>query len=386
MQQRVTLGPSSAPFSEAVAAGGLVFVSALTGMEEEEGRTNDVGAAARDVLRRMRAVLDASGASIAQVVNVNVFLRQAGDFEAMNAAYREVFTGDLPARTTVVTTLERGALIQMSAVAVPNGVKREILHPAGWMKSPRPYSYAVRAGGFVFLAGLVSRRPSDDQVVPGPVALQTRTILDNAGALLRSAGLDYADVVATRVFLTDDSFFESMNDEYRKYFTHDPPARATAITGLMGNDAQVEVSIVASTTRKQILGPSVWPTIPVATAVRAGGITFLSGALGNTDANRDDVEAQARETFARIGKTLDTAGLSFADVVDTTVYLPDVWQRAKLDTVYREIFPTQPPARSLVGARLATRDAVVEVLVTAAGKGSSGSSGFPGSLGSKNLK
>jgi 2-iminobutanoate/2-iminopropanoate deaminase len=365
-QRRVTVGNASAPFSDAVTAGPLVFVSALTGIEDEGSKAGGVEAATRGVLSRLRDVLDSAGSSMTQVLNVNVYLKRADDFDAMNAAYREFFVADRPARTTVVTDLPSGTLVQMSAVAALKGVAREVLHPAGWLASPRPYSLIVRAGDFVFLAGLVSRRGSHDRVVRGPVSLQTRTILDNAGALLRAAGLDYSDVVAARVFLTDDSFFEAMNDEYRKYFTAGAPARATAITSLMGADAQVEISLIATTAEKQSLGPSLWPTLPISSAVRAGGLTFLSGAMGNTESNRDDAAAQARETFARIGKTLETAGLSYADVVDTTVYLPDLWQRAKVDAVYREIFPTAPPARSLVGARLSTRDAAIEILVTAA--------------------
>lgn len=367
MQQRRSIpGPVSAPFSAAVTAGGLVFVSALTGVEEEGRQPGDVAAATRDVLGRLRQVLESGGSSLGQVLNVNVYLKRGSDFDAMNAAYREFFVTDRPARTTVVTDLGSGALLQMSAVAVPVGVARDVLQPAGWMKSPRPYSFIVRAGGFVFLSGLVSRQGSDDQVVPGPVALQTKTILDNAGTLLHAAGLDYSDVVAARVFLTDDSYFETMNDEYRRYFSSHPPARATVITGLMGADAQVEISLVAAAGEKQSLGPSVWPTLPISSAVRAGGLTFLSGAMGNSDTNRDDVAAQARETFARIGRTLETGGLALAEVVDCTVYLLDLWQRAKLEPVFREVFPTSPPACSVIGARLSTRDAAVEVLVTAA--------------------
>jgi len=365
-QRRITVEPGSAAFSTAVAAGDLVFVSSLSGMEDETGRPGDVEAATRSVLGRLRDVLEAAGSSVSQLLNVTVCLRRADDFEPMNAAYREFFATDRPARTTVVTSLAPGALVQMSAVAALKGVARQVLHPPGWAASPRPYSYIVGAGGFVFLSGLVSRRGADDRVVPGSVALQTKTILDNAGALLRAAGLDYSDVVTARVFLTDDSYFEAMNDEYRKYFTSGAPARATAITGLVGVDAQVEISLVATTGEKQSLGPSLWPTLPISSAVRAGGLTFLSGAMGNTASNRDDVAAQTREAFARIGRTLEGAGLSYADVVETTVYLPDLWQRAKVDAVYREIFPAAPPARSLMGARLATGDAAIEILVTAA--------------------
>jgi 2-iminobutanoate/2-iminopropanoate deaminase len=282
----------------------------------------------------------------------------------MNVVYREFFAAQPPARTTVGVDLPHGAQVMISAVAVPNGVAREVFHPAGWTKSPRPYSYAVRSGDLVFLSGLVSRRGSDDQVVVGTVQTQTRTILENAGVLLRTAGLSYANVIAARVFLTDDSQFEAMNDEYGRYFSDRPPARATAITPLMGNDSAVEISLIASTAEKQVIGPTVSPSLPVSTAVRAGARVFLSGVVGNTDANVGDVVAQTRETLGRIQRTLDLAGLTFADIVDTTVYLPDLWQSDRVDSVYKEFF-LPSPARSTVGARLVTRAGLVEFMTTA---------------------
>jgi 2-iminobutanoate/2-iminopropanoate deaminase len=349
-------------YSHAVKADGLIYVSGIQSPEPD----GNVQAEARRVLDRLRRVLEAAGSSLGQTVSVSVFLKHAGDFDAMNTAYREYFTTDLPVRTTVVTDLAEGAALQLCAIAVPAGASRDVLHPPGWMKSPRPYAYIVRAGGLVFLSGLVSRRGTDDRVVPGPVALQTRTILDNAGVLLKTAGLKYDDVVAARVFLTDDSLFDAMNSEYRRYFQNKPPARSTAITGLIGLDAQVEISLVASVTGKQTLGPQVSPTLPVSAAVQAGNRVFLSGILGSTGTTGgDDVPTQAREAFARISRSLETAGVSFTDVVDSTVYLSDIWQRAKFDEVFAEWFPRQPPARTLVGAKLSTRNAAVEILISA---------------------
>jgi enamine deaminase RidA (YjgF/YER057c/UK114 family) len=349
-------------YSDAIKADGLIYVSGI--QRPEAGGI--VEAEARRVLDRLKQVLESAGSSLPQTVSVSVFLKRAADFDAMNAVYREYFTGDLPVRTTVVSDLADGANMQLSAVAVPSGAPREVLHPAGWMKSPRPYAYIVRTGGLVFLSGLVSRRGSDDQVVPGPVAAQTRTILDNAGVLLKTAGLRYEDVVATRVFLTDDSLFDAMNGEYRRYFPNKPPARSTAVTGLMGADAEVEIALVASVSGKQVIGPQISPTLPVSTAVQAGNRIFLSGVLGNTDAKAvDGVPAQTREAFARISRTLEAAGVSFADVVDSTVYLPDIWQRPKFDDVFAEWFPRQPPARTVVGAKLSVRNASVEILISA---------------------
>src|SRR5436190_15149005 len=122
-----------------------------------------------------------------------------------------------------------------------------------------------------------------------------------------------------------------MNDQYRRYFTTEPPARATAVTELMGPDSLVEITLIASLSGKQVIGPAVAPSLPLSTAVRAGDLLFLSGVLGNTDTNAGDMDAQTAETFTRIGRTLEGLGLSFDHVVDNLVYLPDVWQLPKFE-------------------------------------------------------
>lgn len=371
MQERKVVripGTDGTLASPAVVAGGLIFVSAV-GPAAPDGRAEpDIQVQTRLAIERLRAVLEAAGSSLAQAVSVHVYLHDAAAFDAMNAVYRDAFVDKPPTRTTVVADLPAGTLIMLSAIAVPVGAPRDVLHPAGWVKSPRPYSYIVRAAGFVFFSGLVSRRGVDDQTVPGPVSLQTSTILTNAGVLLKTAGLSYADVVSARVFLTDDSFFEAMNDEYRRSFTSDPPARATAVTGLMGNDASVEITLIASENGKQIIGPAVAPSLPLSTAVRAGDFLFLSGVLGNTEANAGDLAAQTGEIFTRIRRTFDTAGLSFSHVVDNLVYVTDLWQQKQVDDLSREIFPIDPPARTVVGAKLVTRAGLVEMMMTAVGR------------------
>jgi 2-iminobutanoate/2-iminopropanoate deaminase len=136
----------------------------------------------------------------------------------------------------------------------------------------------------------------------------------------------------------------------------------------MGIDAAVEVTLIATTGPKDVLGPTVSPSLPLSSAVRTGDLLFLSGVLGNTDANATDVVGQTRETLARIGQTLDGAGLSFGHVVDTTIYLPDITLQPKVDAVYREAFPGEPPARTSVGAKLVPRTGLIEMMMTASGR------------------
>ena len=145
---------ADAASSPAIVAGGFVFVSGVIA-PGDGGRLEgvDVQAQTRQALQQLKGRLDAAGSSLAQVVSVSVFLKRAADFQPMNDIYRDFFSDSPPTRTTVVTDVRDGALVEVSAIAVPVGVEREVLHPAGWMKSPRPYSYIVRANGLVFSRG-----------------------------------------------------------------------------------------------------------------------------------------------------------------------------------------------------------------------------------------
>ncbi|MEO6223574.1 MAG: RidA family protein [Vicinamibacterales bacterium] len=368
MEQRrvITAGaPPIGPYSPAVVAGGLVYVSGMLGTGADGQLVGpDVASQTTRILDRLREILDAAGSSLGQTVSVSVFLKNPADFEALNTIYRDYFRESPPTRTTVVTDLLNGALVEISAIAVLNGATRQILIPDGWMKSPRPYSYIVRTDDLVFLSGLISRRGADDAFVPGPVGDQTRTILENAAILLKTAGVGLEQVVQSRVFITDVAEFAGMNDAYRTYFTQAPPARATAVARLMGNDYTVEVTLVATRGKKEVIGTAS-TTVPLSSAVRAGNRVFLSGVLGNTDANVNDASGQTKEVMTRINRTLTQAGLSFADVADTTVYMTDLSQFAIMNGVYRESFASAPPARATIGTRLVSSNALVEILMTA---------------------
>ena len=140
MEQRrvITAGPApGGPLSHAVVADGLVYVSGILGTGAD-GTLVGPGVAdqTRRILDRLGEVLEAAGSSLAHTVSVSVFLHNSADIEALNAAYREYFGESPPTRTTVVTDLLNGALVEISAIAVPVGATREVLHPPGWVKSP----------------------------------------------------------------------------------------------------------------------------------------------------------------------------------------------------------------------------------------------------------
>jgi 2-iminobutanoate/2-iminopropanoate deaminase len=109
-----------------------------------------------------------------------------------------------------------------------------------------PYSSALRAGQLLFISGQVPADPSTGQMVAGDIAVQTRRVLDNVGALLTAGGLTFADVVRTTVFLADMNDFAAMNDVYRAYFSEPYPARSTVQAARLPRDARIEIDAIAS--------------------------------------------------------------------------------------------------------------------------------------------
>ena len=108
------------PLSNAVKAGGLVFVSGTVGFAVDgQVARGDFGAQIRQTLDNVKAVLEAAGSSLDRVVKVNVILARAADFAAMNEIYRTYFReGNYPARTPIEARLMNpDLLVEIECVA-----------------------------------------------------------------------------------------------------------------------------------------------------------------------------------------------------------------------------------------------------------------------------
>jgi len=109
-----------------------------------------------------------------------------------------------------------------------------------------PFSQVIEANGFIFLAGQVGNEPGSHGPVAGGIEAETRQMLDNVGWLLRTVGLDYADVVKATVYLRDFDEFAKMNAVYREYFATEPPTRATVGVTRLAADYRVEIEVIAA--------------------------------------------------------------------------------------------------------------------------------------------
>jgi 2-iminobutanoate/2-iminopropanoate deaminase len=113
-------------------------------------------------------------------------------------------------------------------------------------KAIGPYSQAVRVGDLLFLSGQVPLDPTTGQLIEGDISAQTRRVMDNLDAVLRSAGLSFADVARTTIFLADMNDFAKVNEVYGSYFTEPFPARATVQVARLPKDARVEIDAIAA--------------------------------------------------------------------------------------------------------------------------------------------
>ena len=108
-----------------------------------------------------------------------------------------------------------------------------------------PYSQAIRANGFIFVAGEKGIDPATNATVAGGVAAETRQTLENVKNILEAAGSSLDRSVATTVYLTDINSFAEMNAVYAEYFTSNPPGRTTVGVSSLPAGAKVEITVTA---------------------------------------------------------------------------------------------------------------------------------------------
>lgn len=109
------------PYSQAIRGGGFLFLSGQVALDPRTGQLvgSDIKQQTRQVLENVRAILEAAGSSLRQVVKCTVFLADMNDFGPMNEEYGSFFQDQPPARTTVqVAKLPRGALVEIDVIAL----------------------------------------------------------------------------------------------------------------------------------------------------------------------------------------------------------------------------------------------------------------------------
>jgi 2-iminobutanoate/2-iminopropanoate deaminase len=115
-------GPKAiGPYSLGIVAHDLIFTSGQAGLSPQSGELvpGGIEVETRQTIENLKTILEAAGSSLEKVIKTTVYLKNMGDFAAMNAVYAEYFGKESPARTTIqAAALPKNAMVEIEAIAV----------------------------------------------------------------------------------------------------------------------------------------------------------------------------------------------------------------------------------------------------------------------------
>jgi 2-iminobutanoate/2-iminopropanoate deaminase len=226
----------------------------------------------------------------------------------------------VPARTTVqAVALPEGAGIQIACIAYADLARISVVRPPpGSLPAPLgPYSPAVWAGDTLYVSGMGGADPATKTVGESVEAQATQT-LANITTTLKAAGLGLSDVVWAQGY-------------------------ATRVAEAPGLDAAIDRAVTAQhglVSVPRLPGPIRAELTFVATRGKS-----TAAYVAAPPAPAADIGAEARQAFARLAGRLKEGGFALADATLVTVYLTDIADLPRMNAIFKETFPTDPPAR-----------------------------------------
>jgi 2-iminobutanoate/2-iminopropanoate deaminase len=333
--------PADRPYSPGVLVGQTLYVSGQLGLPGTGATPAAMDAQARQAMDGVGAVLKAAGLGYQHLVKCHVYLANMDDYAAMNAAYGSYFTDRVPARTTIQAAgLPAGAGVQITCIGYADLARISVVRPpAGSLPAPLgPYSPAVWAGDTLYVSGMGGQDPATKAVGASVESQVTQTIA-NITTTLKAAGLGVSDVAWAQGYATRLDEAAALQATLAKAI--DSPRGLVVVPRLPG-PIRAELTFIA--TKRTVSGKSFGigeVTGFTASGRRRGGTAYVDSVVGTGD----DIDAQARQAFARLGALLQSGGVGMQDVALVTVYLTDIADQPRMNAIFKDTFPTDPPAR-----------------------------------------
>jgi len=123
---------------------------------------------------------------------------------------------------------------------------KKIINTADAPVAIGPYSQAILSNGSLYVSGQLPVNPKTGEMVQNDITANTKQVMENISAILKTAGLDFSNVLKTTIFLADMNDFAKVNEVYSSYFSSDFPARETVQVARLPKDAKIEISVIAS--------------------------------------------------------------------------------------------------------------------------------------------
>jgi aminoacrylate peracid reductase len=124
-------------------------------------------------------------------------------------------------------------------------MSKTVLIPTGSAPPLAPYSPGTKAGGTIYVSGMVALDAQGRAVGIGDVRVQTRAVLESIKAVVEQGGGTMADITFNSIFLRDYADYKAMNEVYAEYFAENPPARYCIQAPLVRDEFLVEIASIA---------------------------------------------------------------------------------------------------------------------------------------------
>jgi len=340
---------------KSVEAAGYVFVSGLGARRTDGSLPETFHDQVRQALENVRSVLQTSGLTKDHVVYVQVYLEDVKQIHELDEVFADYFPKDPPARAVLGVAKVPNPPIQMNAVAVRDLEGRRAVNIPG-VQPGKGFSAGMLTHDQLFVSAMDGRDPSSGAVPKDP-ALQVNQALDGVKSVVQAAGLTMAHMVFVNPYMTTEISYRAMNEEYAKRFEFgNTPGRATIEVSSLPDGAHIAYTGIAvrDLSQRQAVRPKNMPPSPTASpCVFAGDLLYCSAKSGfipgpNGGVYFSSTGDQTRQTMRNLLDNLEEAGMTFDQVVSTTIYLDNLSDTGSFESVYTRYFPKGLPAQTIV--------------------------------------
>ena len=341
--------------SAGVDAGDYLYISGQGPRRSDGTVPSSPEARFRQALDNVKAVVEAAGLTLDNVVYVQVYLTDIGSYSEMNRVFSKYFPKTPPARAVLGVYALPDPPIQINAVAVRNLEGRKAIHLPDFA-SDESASPGILTHDRLFISSMAGIDPNTGKV-PNDPAAQVDLALDRMQDVVKAAGLEFSHVVFVNPYLTSEIPSRVMNERYARRFEFgNTPARATIEVSSLPGGADIEYTGVAvrDLQQRRAVRPKNMPPSPTASpCVFAGDTLYCSAKSGFIPGPHGGVYAastqhQLRQTMRNLLDNLEEAGMEFNQVVATNIYLDDLADLPAFSEAYSQYFGPIKPASTIV--------------------------------------
>lgn len=384
-----------APYAQAIKAGGLVFLSGNLASDFKQAVAEDVRKGSDFptffnpirlqtdyIYNNISTILEAAGSSLDRVIKTLTINESMEDFPGHLAIRQKRMVGP-PSASTAIEALPPlpGCRVVVDVIGVDKTLEPEYFNTD---KAPRPlapYSQAVRAGDFWFMAGVlasdfktgVAKEAKTNTAFPlfeSSIEKQTEFVLDTIATILAETGSSLDRVVKAQVTLADINDFYGYECVWKRYFPADPPARSTYQGGLVNPGMLIEVDVIALAGDSRLKVENVEtneipePCTHQPQALKVGDWIFTSEILPTDYRTGISPEARINPNFPNyksrgetqmsccldyLQKLLGAAGSGMEQVVKTWTFHTDLGDLSEALVARENYYAKSPPASSTIG-------------------------------------